>query len=237
MPAATVVLLRDGPAGLEVLLLRRDSHLAFAGGMWVFPGGRVDDGDFPGDAVDRHEALAQAARHAAVREAKEEAGLDVDGDTLVWFAHWTPPAGETRRFATWFFLAAAPTGAVVVDDGEIREHVWVRPPEALAQRDAGVIELITPTWITLHWLSDQIDTQSALARRTSASTSGVRHPHRPDRRGPRRGVGRRRRLRGRRHEPARPPPPAVDVPRPGLGPRARPLSAPAARRDAPADSQ
>jgi len=39
--AATVVLLRDGDEGLETLMLRRNSKIAF-GGMWVFPGGRVD---------------------------------------------------------------------------------------------------------------------------------------------------------------------------------------------------
>jgi 8-oxo-dGTP pyrophosphatase MutT (NUDIX family) len=42
--AATVVLLRDGDDGLETLMLRKNSRLAF-GGMWVFPGGRIDDGD------------------------------------------------------------------------------------------------------------------------------------------------------------------------------------------------
>ncbi|MDH3682944.1 MAG: NUDIX domain-containing protein, partial [Acidimicrobiia bacterium] len=42
-PAATVIPLRDGTAGLEVLVLRRDTNLAFHGGSWVFPGGRVDD--------------------------------------------------------------------------------------------------------------------------------------------------------------------------------------------------
>src|SRR3954468_4440779 len=88
VPAATVVLLRDGAGGIEVLLLRRDSRLAFAGGMWVFSGGRVDADDFPeGATADDPDALEQAARNAAVREAKEEAGLDVDPDGLVWFAH------------------------------------------------------------------------------------------------------------------------------------------------------
>ena len=37
IPAATVVLLRDAPGGLETLMLRRNSKLAFAGGAWVFP--------------------------------------------------------------------------------------------------------------------------------------------------------------------------------------------------------
>ena len=164
VPAATVILLRDGADGIEVLLLRRDSRLAFAGGMWVFPGGRVDVDDFPdGATAEDPDALEQAARNAAVREAKEEAGLDVDADGLVWFAHWTPPGGEVRRFATWFFLGAAPDGVVVVDDGEIRDHRWSRPADALAQRDAGAIELITPTWMTLRWLAEQPDTASALA--------------------------------------------------------------------------
>lgn len=49
-PAATVLLLRDSPHGLQVYLLRRRSTMAFAGGMYAFPGGRVDpdrDGDDP----------------------------------------------------------------------------------------------------------------------------------------------------------------------------------------------
>ena len=50
-PAATVVLLRDGDDGLEVLLARRSSKLAFHGGAWVFPGGRIDPDDY-GDAPD-----------------------------------------------------------------------------------------------------------------------------------------------------------------------------------------
>ena len=41
-PASTVILLRDAPDGLHTLLLRRNSALGFAGGNWVFPGGRVD---------------------------------------------------------------------------------------------------------------------------------------------------------------------------------------------------
>ena len=41
IPAATVVLLRDGADGIETLMLRKNSKIAFAG-MWVFPGGRID---------------------------------------------------------------------------------------------------------------------------------------------------------------------------------------------------
>jgi 8-oxo-dGTP pyrophosphatase MutT (NUDIX family) len=156
IPAATVVLLRDGADGVETLMLRRDSRLAFAGGAWVFPGGRIDPEDYPGGEVsDDDVEVLIAARNAAAREAMEEAGLTVDPESLVWFAHWTPGAiGATRRFATWFFVGAAPDGQVVVDDGEIRDHLWIRPVDALARRELGEIELIPPTWVTLHKLAE-----------------------------------------------------------------------------------
>ena len=46
VPAATVIVLRDGPDGPEALMLKRDRDLSFAGGMWVFPGGRIDEHAF-----------------------------------------------------------------------------------------------------------------------------------------------------------------------------------------------
>jgi len=113
-PAATVVLLRDGSAGLEVLLARRSSKLAFHGGAWVFPGGRIDPGDY-GDAPDD---LPRAARRAAVREAKEEAGVDVDAEALVHLSNWTTPEGSPKRFATWFFVGPVAGGAEVADGAE-----------------------------------------------------------------------------------------------------------------------
>jgi 8-oxo-dGTP pyrophosphatase MutT (NUDIX family) len=165
IPAATVVLLRDGADGVETLMLRRDSKLAFAGGAWVFPGGRIDPEDYPGGIVvtDDDDAVLTAARNAAAREAMEEAQLTLDPDSLVWFAHWTPGAIAARRFSTWFFIGAAPEGQVVVDDGEIREHVWIKPADALARRESGDIELIPPTWVTLHALTDTASTAEACA--------------------------------------------------------------------------
>jgi 8-oxo-dGTP pyrophosphatase MutT (NUDIX family) len=157
IPAATVILLRDGEAGLETLMLRRNSKLAF-GGMWVFPGGRVDDADRTGAADEYH-----AARRAAVREAREESDLVVAVDDLVPLSHWTPPPQTPKRFSTWFFVAPAPPGAVTVDDGEIHEHRWVSPAAAIAERDAGEIELAPPTWITLHTLAAHATLADAVA--------------------------------------------------------------------------
>ena len=155
--AATVVLLRDGADGLETLMLRKNSRLAF-GGMWVFPGGRIDDADRSADG----DELAAAA-NAAVREAAEEAGLVIASSALIPFSHWTPPPVAPKRFLTWFFLAPAPTGAVVIDQGEIHDHAWMRPTVALARRDAGDIELAPPTWVTLHWLATHPSVTAASA--------------------------------------------------------------------------
>jgi len=168
IPAATVVVLRDTEAGLEALMVRRNSKLAFAGGHWVFPGGRVDPGDRPVVAApdaprrppaDEDEARARAA---AVRETHEEAGLVIEPDELVWFAHWTPPAISIKRFATWFFAAPAPAGEVTIDGGEIHDHAWMTPAAVLAGREAGEIELSPPTWITLHTLQAFGDVDTAL---------------------------------------------------------------------------
>jgi len=148
VPAATVVIVRDGPVGVETLMLRKNSKLAY-GGMWVFPGGRIDDDD----RVDAPDAET-AARRAAAREAVEEAGMAVVVDELAWIAHWTPPALAPRRFATWFFVGpAAADHVVTIDGGEIHESEWMRPADALVRRDAGEVELAPPTWMTLSYLT------------------------------------------------------------------------------------
>jgi 8-oxo-dGTP pyrophosphatase MutT (NUDIX family) len=81
--AATIVLLRDGTAGLEVLLMRRPDSMAFAPGMYVFPGGRVDQAQDSQPTIQgtvragtwTDPALARALIVAGVRETFEEAGV------------------------------------------------------------------------------------------------------------------------------------------------------------------
>lgn len=94
--AATVVLLRPGAAGPDIYLLRRQTSMAFAGGMCVFPGGGVDPRDFDDELVDRglwagpspaewasrlgcDEPKARALVCAAVRETFEESGVLLAG--------------------------------------------------------------------------------------------------------------------------------------------------------------
>ncbi|HEV2548597.1 MAG TPA: NUDIX hydrolase [Stellaceae bacterium] len=78
-PASTVLLLRDGPSGLEVLMITRNVAADFASGALVFPGGRVDAADGEPamlqccSAVAGASGAAMALRVAAVRETFEEA--------------------------------------------------------------------------------------------------------------------------------------------------------------------
>ncbi|SHN64535.1 NUDIX hydrolase [Erythrobacter sanguineus] len=81
IPAATIIIFRNAPSGgpPEVLMTIRSKGMAFAGGMAVFPGGRVDPADFAlGEQVAAtHGLTTDEAAHqiAAVRETLEETGL------------------------------------------------------------------------------------------------------------------------------------------------------------------
>lgn len=134
------MLVRDGTGGAEVLYLRRNRSLSFHGGSWVFPGGRIDPEDERGDGPE------PAARRAASREALEEAGLAVDPGSLRYLCHWTTPETSPKRFATWFFIAAA-EGEVAVDGGEIHDHRWLTPAAALAAQRAGEMGLPAPAFV------------------------------------------------------------------------------------------
>lgn len=158
--AATVVLLRQGKGGLETLMLRRNAAVQFAGGLWVFPGGRIDDADFAGAPGD----VLAAARRAAVRETQEETGLDIDGHELHYFAHWTTPIGEVKRYATWFFATLIDTAeAVRVDGHEIEEHRWMTPAAALAAHRDRQLDMLPPTVIALLELSGCADIEAVWA--------------------------------------------------------------------------
>lgn len=75
IPAATVILVRERGSGApELLMVERAADMAFAGGAWVFPGGRIDEADrHLGDQFGDD----GAARVAAVREAVEETAIPV----------------------------------------------------------------------------------------------------------------------------------------------------------------
>ena len=136
--AATVILLRGGAAGLEVLLVRRTSEARFMAGAWVFPGGAVDAADGEGQA---------GLRAAAVREVGEEAGITLGADAeLVAFSNWITPAQVRIRYDTWFYLASMPAGQRPRIDGrEIVDARWLAPADALAAAARDEMEIVFPT--------------------------------------------------------------------------------------------
>jgi len=113
-PAATLVLLRNGPAGgVEILLIQRHRASKFAAGDHVFPGGKIEPADSPDDAARwcagpavedaaRVLALAHAPRAAlgywigAIREAFEEVGVLLAVD-----ASGRPPRIDAERLAAY----------------------------------------------------------------------------------------------------------------------------------------
>ncbi len=78
-PAATVLLLRDAPQGIEVLMTRRSATASFAPGAYVFPGGTIDAADAQAHGVAARRATQTELRLtqtiAAIRESFEELGI------------------------------------------------------------------------------------------------------------------------------------------------------------------
>lgn len=110
--AATVVLLRDGVLGVEAFLLRRVGSMAFAPGMYVYPGGSVDPADVGADLrwvgplvgawtgpLSAPPDLALALVCAAVRETFEESGVLLAGPDEGAVADVSGPEWEAERQA------------------------------------------------------------------------------------------------------------------------------------------
>lgn len=165
--ACTVVLLRDGGAGLETLMLERPHSSRSFAGAWVFPGGKVDAADRldpDGTPLDDF-AAAQAA---GLRELAEETGQLLSEGELAWLSQWTPMQDIPRRFRTWFMLARAGSEAVVRNPEEHVRHAWLTPARALEMHGLGEMLLVPPTWVTLHNLAEMESTAHALAASRAA---------------------------------------------------------------------
>lgn len=190
--AATVLLLRPAGAGLEVYLLRRAASMAFASGMYAFPGGTVDAADQdgpvpPGDwatRLGRPEPQARAVVRAAVREVAEETGVRLGDADLVPWTRWITPEFEPRRYDTYFFVSALPDGQQPGDlSGEADRTEWVRPADALERMEAGEMLMLPPTSVTLGELARHDSVESVLAAavdRDAATPVLPRIEHGPD---------------------------------------------------------
>jgi 8-oxo-dGTP pyrophosphatase MutT (NUDIX family) len=152
--ASTVLLLRDGAAGLEVYLLRRTKGMPFAGGMTAYPGGGVDPrdadteigwvGPSPAEwaaAFGCDEPMARELVCAAVRETFEEAGVLLAGD---------PDGGS------------GPGGVVLSVSGDD----WEAQRQALLSRELSLTDLLAGRGLALrsdllrpfaHWITPPIE--------------------------------------------------------------------------------
>jgi 8-oxo-dGTP pyrophosphatase MutT (NUDIX family) len=139
------------------------------GGVWVFPGGAVEQAEGDDD---------RAHRAAAVRELREEAGVELpDPAELVKFSRWITPALVRTRFDTHFFLASLPPGQEPrVDGEECVELGWYTPAGALEAHRAGEILLVFPTIKHLEQLSPFASAAELLAYARGRTVEAVQ-PH------------------------------------------------------------
>lgn len=192
IPAAAMIVLRDAPDGMEVMMVQRAPSLVFAGGALVFPGGRVDPGDRAIAArIDGTDETAH--RIAAIREMIEETGLAIAATAkladrrtellageapdallppdafhlaeLVPFAHWVPRELPHRLFDTRFYLARLPDdgGEPVADGGENVRAFWAQPGAAVARAEQTGARIIFPTRRLLERLATYRDVAAAFA--------------------------------------------------------------------------
>jgi glyoxylase-like metal-dependent hydrolase (beta-lactamase superfamily II)/8-oxo-dGTP pyrophosphatase MutT (NUDIX family) len=173
--AATVVLLRPGSAGPEVLLTQRPASMAFAADMFVFPGGRVDPDDAdaavlarsvvgPVEAAaalggDLQPGTALAAHVAAIRKLFEEAGVllaDGPGDgtipaRIIGSARTALVGGEIT-----FAQLAAKLDLRLRTDGLVPLSRWVTPPTLPRRFDARFFVAELPAGVRVSFEGDEV---------------------------------------------------------------------------------
>jgi 8-oxo-dGTP pyrophosphatase MutT (NUDIX family) len=189
-----------GPGGFEVYLQRRSTSMAFASGMYAFPGGTVDPvdeappapvaspppvaaqargGPAPDQAgadwparLGRPAPEAWAVVRAAVRELTEETGVRLTAADLVPWSRWITPEFEPRRYDTSFFLATLPDGQQPSHvSGEADRTEWLAPADAVARYRSGAILMLPPTLVTLSELAGYRSIDAALAAAAGRDTA------------------------------------------------------------------
>ncbi len=172
IPASTVLLVRNGD-GVEVIMGLRPAGGPF-GGVWVFPGGAVEETDrrVAGDPD-------LAFRLAGLRETAEEIGVTItrpadivldpggdlyvqlraaaaafDTDRLIYLSNWVTPRMVSKRFDTRFYLIPVdPNTEPMAVSEEFREVRWVSARSALEQSGRDEMPMIAPTIAHLDYLA------------------------------------------------------------------------------------
>ena len=133
-PAATVCVMRSGPHGPEVLMVRRERDAGFMAGTWVFPGGTLDPADGSAAAATvtglsvGNEQLPWVA--AALRELTEEVGIWVTRKQL-------PPApAPAHQEDQDFYTGLQRSGAELAGDRLAYFANWITPAALPIRFDA-----------------------------------------------------------------------------------------------------
>lgn len=148
-PAATIVLMRDDEAGLEILLMRRNRSAGFVPGAHVFPGGRVD-------AADATSAAAERVDGFSAKQAADRLGLDDPSAAMAYYLAALREAFEETGILVGVLPdgSAPPSAAVDKKVDRVRDRLMtdaVSFSDALAELDCRIagdaVEYIAH-WIT-----------------------------------------------------------------------------------------
>jgi len=93
--------------------------------------------------------VALETRDVSLSELLARRGLVLRSDLLGAWDGWTTPVFESRRYRTWFFVAALPEGQVTRDVSSESVSVrWVPAARAVEEAEAGTLALMPPTYLT-----------------------------------------------------------------------------------------
>jgi len=120
-------------------------------------------GDTTGEEWEADRA-ALVARELSFAEFLDRRGLVLRSDLLGAWTRWITPEFESRRYDTWFFVAALPEGQRTRNAStEADRTVWIRPSDAAASYDKGELLMMPPTVATLRQLIPYDSAADALA--------------------------------------------------------------------------
>jgi len=103
-------------------------------------------------------------RELSFAEFLDRRGLVLRSDLLGAWTRWITPEFESRRYDTWFFVAALPKGQRTRNAStEADRTVWIRPKDAAGSYDKGELLMMPPTIATLRQLTPYATAAEALA--------------------------------------------------------------------------
>ena len=166
-PSATVILTRHAPE-LEVYLVERSRRTRFFPGYHAFPGGVLDPEDGEG---------AEGRVRAALRELREETGVQAEAAALVEAGTLLTPPFAPVRYHTTFYVCDLPSGQEPrVDGEELVSGRWWRPADAVRAFEEEAFPVPPPTLAYLRLLAAHGHAREAA--RAAKATDGRPHHER-----------------------------------------------------------